>query len=96
MAGRHVVDEDFAEAQQVLGVGRGSLGFITEGAIGIDQFMAFLQPAVDQLVYSTPSFLGVLAALEHDVLTSLLVNAGVLQPRAGYMASWAISHNNST
>src|SRR5690606_37641186 len=36
------------------------------------QLMAFLQPAVDQQVHTSPAFLGVPTALEHDDLTSLI------------------------
>jgi hypothetical protein len=43
--------------------------------IGIDQCMALVQPAIDQQMYTTPAFLGIATALEHDVLTSLIDDA---------------------
>lgn len=75
MAGRDIVHQHFAEALQRLG--RWHLGAVVQAGEDADEFLAFLQPAVDQLVHATPAFLGVLAALEHDDLASLTIDAVV-------------------
>src|SRR5690606_40635919 len=74
MAGRDVVDQIFAEPLQTL-ASSGIVALGMQPVVRIDQRVALVQPTVDQQMYTTPAFLGISTALEHDDLTSLIDDA---------------------
>src|SRR5690606_11039479 len=67
---RHIVHQHLAETLQGRTPQCGLFAF--KFIEYLYQLMALLQPAVDQQVHTSPAFLGVPTALEHDDLTSLI------------------------
>ncbi|MNR32928.1 hypothetical protein D3C85_1505610 [compost metagenome] len=67
MPRRNVVDKERAKLPVRVLVGEGRLG-IAQRAESLHQFLALLQPAVDQFVNPTPAFLSVLTTIEHGDL----------------------------
>lgn len=77
MPGRHIVDQHSAELLQRFAVFTQSLGLGAECIIGPNQFVTLLQPAVDQQMNSTPTFLSILTTFEHGGLSSLVGHAAL-------------------
>ncbi|MOA40507.1 hypothetical protein D3C78_1623880 [compost metagenome] len=72
MPGRYIIDQHAAELLQRLAVLTQRLRLCAKSVIGPDQFVSFLQPAIDQQVHSTPAFLSILTTFEHGDLSSLV------------------------
>jgi N-acyl-D-aspartate/D-glutamate deacylase len=77
MSGRHVIDQHSAEFLQRFSVFAQSLRLRAKSIIGPNQFVTLLQPAIDQQMHSTPTFLSILTTFEHGDLSSLVGHAAL-------------------